>query len=149
MAKTKILVFEDDPAISGIIEHELKGAGCNIISVSDGDKGLALAKSKRPDLIVLDVMLSSADGFEICKKLRLDEATKYLPVIILGAETQDEEKIVGQEFDVDDYVATPFRPGELIARIKAVMRRMGLAEGIDELEEAGGVYIDDEEHEDE
>ena len=152
MTKAKIPVIEDNPDIAGVIEHGFKESGYKIISTSDGNKGLVLAKKERPDLIVLDVMLSSADGFEICKNLRLDESTKYLPVIILGAETQDEDRIVGLEFNVDDYVATPFSPIELIERIKIVMRRLGLEEDVDELEEAEDIedtYINDEEHSDE
>lgn len=149
MTKVKILVIEDNPNIAGVIEHGFEKSGYEIISTSDGNKGLLLAKRESPDLIVLDVMLSATDGFEICKNLRLDEATKYLPVIILGAETQDEDRVVGLEFNVDDYVATPFSPIELIERIKTAMRRLGLEEDVDEPEETEDVNVDDEEHEDE
>jgi DNA-binding response OmpR family regulator len=146
MAKAKILIIEDDPDVAGMIKYTLKEAGYDVVLVPDGSKGLALAKKERPDLIVLDVMLSDADGFEICKNLKLDEATKYVPVIILGAETQDEDRVVGLEFDVNDYVETPFSPRDLIARVKAVMRRMGLEQDVDEPDGVEDTYIDDEEH---
>jgi DNA-binding response OmpR family regulator len=149
MAKARILIIEDDPNITGLIEHDLGGSDYDVISVSDGNKGLALARKERPDLIVLDVMLLSTDGFEIYKKLKLDEITKYLPVIIVGAESQDKDRVVGQEFDVSDYVPTPFSPRELIERIRVVMRRMGLEEDVDELEETEDTNIDGEKHNDE
>ncbi|MBN1457152.1 MAG: response regulator [Sedimentisphaerales bacterium] len=151
MAKAKILVIEDDPDISGLVSYNLKESGYDIISTTYGNRGLALAKKENPDLIVLDVMVSSADGFEIYKQLKLDESTKYTPVIILGAETQDEDKVVGLEFDVNDYVTTPFSPMELIERIKVVMRRIGLEENVEDVDELGDteyVNVDDEKHED-
>ena len=93
------------------------------INASDGEDALDLANREHPDLILLDLMLPGIDGLEVCKTLKSDSKTKHIPIIMLTAKTQEADKIVGLELGADDYVTKPFSPRELIARIKAVLRR--------------------------
>ncbi len=116
-----ILIIEDDPSILLGLEKNLKFEGYNILTTANGEQGLELACSKVPDLIILDIMLPTISGFEICKIIR----SQKLPILILMLTARDREsdKIAGLELGADDYLTKPFSIGELIARVRALIRR--------------------------
>ena len=123
MASKKILIIEDDEDIVEMISYNLRKEGYRIISVSNGEDTLDLAVREKPDLVILDLMLPGMDGLEVCKSLRQDARTSNLPIIMLTAKSQETDKIVGLEVGADDYMTKPFSPRELLARIKAILRR--------------------------
>lgn len=123
MSKEKILIIEDDHDIVEMIQYNLKQEGYATLSASDGKEGVDLARTKHPDLIILDIMLPTMDGFEVCRILKNEPVTADIPIAILSAKSQDTDKVVGLELGADDYVTKPFSPRELIARIKAILRR--------------------------
>lgn len=123
MAREKILIIEDDRDIVEMVEYNLKKEGYTTIAVLSGKDAMPRAKRERPDLVILDLMLPDIDGFEICKSLKSNEITGQIPVIMLTAKSQEADKVTGLELGADDYMTKPFSPRELIARIKAVLRR--------------------------
>lgn len=141
MAKT-ILVVEDEQDIATIIDFNLKRSGFDTMMAYDGPTGLKLALENAPDLILLDVMLPGMDGFEICRRVR---EKSQVPIIMLTAREEESDKILGLELGADDYVTKPFSNRELIARIKANMRRFSAAEAPQEKADAGlGLSISEE-----
>jgi two-component system, OmpR family, alkaline phosphatase synthesis response regulator PhoP len=118
-----ILVAEDDRDIADLILHYLDKAGWTGHLVSTGDEALAHARATPPDLAILDVMMPGLSGFEVCRALRADASTAAVPIIILTARAEEADRVVGLELGADDYVAKPFSPKELVARIRALMRR--------------------------
>ena len=123
MGKGKIEIIEDDRDIVEMIEYNLKEEGYQTLHAFDGEKGIELAKKEKPDLIILDLMLPAIDGFEVCRVLKQQQSTAQIPIIILSAKSRETDKVVGLELGADDYVTKPFSPRELIARIKAILRR--------------------------
>lgn len=123
MIKETILIVEDEKDIVKMLDYNLKKEGYKVIVADDGEDALDLAKSKSPDLILLDLMLPGLDGLEVCKELKNERKTRPIPVIMLTAKAQESDKVIGLELGADDYVTKPFSPRELIARIKAVLRR--------------------------
>lgn len=121
--KETILIVEDEKDIVKMLDYNLKKEGYKVIVADDGEDALDAAKVKHPDLILLDLMLPGLDGLEVCKELKNERKTKSIPVIMLTAKAQESDKVVGLELGADDYVTKPFSPRELIARIKAVLRR--------------------------
>lgn len=117
----KILAVDDEAAILELLELSLKKNGFEVVTAADGHE--ALAKAAGVDLIVLDVMLPELDGFEVCRRLKLDKATQSIPIIMLTAKLDEIDKVLGLELGADDYMTKPFSPRELVARIKAVLRR--------------------------
>jgi len=122
MAKAKILVVDDEASIINLVTAYLRPEGYEIFTANDGAIGLQMARSHQPDLIVLDLMLPGMDGMEVLARLRR-ESNAY--VILLTARTEETDKIVGLSVGADDYVTKPFSPRELVARIKAALRRQG------------------------
>lgn len=121
MASAKVLIVDDEVAITNLVSAYLKPEGYEIYTAADGPSGLQAARAYKPDLIVLDVMLPGMDGVEVLTRLRR-ESDVY--VILLTAKTEETDKIVGLSVGADDYVTKPFSPRELVARIKAALRRM-------------------------
>jgi two-component system, OmpR family, alkaline phosphatase synthesis response regulator PhoP len=115
-----ILIVEDDPRIAEIASDYLRHAGFAVLSASTGEGALALAIHRRPDLIVLDIRLPRMDGFEVARQLRRDSS---VPIIMLTARVEESDRIRGLEVGADDYVTKPFSPRELVARVRAVLRR--------------------------
>lgn len=115
-----ILVIEDETAIVDILKFNLTKSGYRVIAAYDGEEGYNLAVTEKPDLILLDVMLPKMDGFEVCKKIREKQST---PIIMVTARDEEVDKIVGLELGADDYITKPYSVRELIARIKANLRR--------------------------
>jgi len=147
MAKETILVVEDDPDIVELLEYSLEREGYTVLAASDGEKGLSEARRRKPALVLLDLMLPGLDGLSICRALKEDGATKDIPVMMLTAKGEESDVVVGLEFGADDYVRKPFSPRELIARIRAVMRRSQPAPAVRSRIELGSVTLDKERHE--
>lgn len=125
MSKKNIAVVDDEPDIVELIQYHLEKEKYHTASFYDGESFLAYLKDTIPDLVILDLMLPSIDGLEICRKIRATEAYKSVPIIMLTAKGTEVDKIVGLEMGADDYVVKPFSPRELVARVKAVLRRGG------------------------
>ena len=122
MTKRKILVVDDEQKIVELVRLYLEKDGYRVLVAYDGLKGLELARQKRPDLIVLDLMLPGMDGLDVCRILQTESE---VPIIMLTARTTDEDKLVGLELGADDYITKPFNPREVVARVRAVLRRVG------------------------
>jgi DNA-binding response OmpR family regulator len=116
-------VVEDDPDIAELVARYLDKAGYVSTRVASGRDALDAVRAKAPDLIVLDVMLPQMDGLEVCRLLRANERTAGIPIIMLTARSEESERIVGLEMGADDYLAKPFSPNELVARVRALLRR--------------------------
>ena len=136
----KILIIEDEENILLPLEDDLKLEGYEVSSAMDGSEGFLLAKKTRYDLIILDLMLPGMNGFDVCKQLR--ESGITTPILILSAKSQEIDKVLGLELGADDYVTKPFSPRELIARVKAISRRVKQSQqGVDKFQ-FGDVEID-------
>jgi DNA-binding response OmpR family regulator len=120
MPRLRVLVVDDEPMVTEVVERYLVRDGFDVSTADDGDAALALAQTWAPDLIVLDLMLPGKDGLEVCRTLRRDSS---VPIIMLTARGDETDRIVGLEIGADDYIVKPFSPRELVARIKAVLRR--------------------------
>ena len=123
MAKKKILLIEDDRDIVELVRYNLEKEEFQVTASSDGSTGLAQIKKSLPDLLVLDLMLPKISGLEICKEVRRDPALNRLPILMLTARGEEADRVVGLEMGADDYVTKPFSPRELLARVKALLRR--------------------------
>lgn len=123
MTNKQILIIEDDKDISDLISHYIKQEGFIPNTASNGEEGLWQIKTKRPSLIILDIMLPQKNGYEVMRELKNNKETRDIPVIILTAKSDEIDKVIGLELGADDYISKPFSPRELIARIKAVFRR--------------------------
>lgn len=133
----KILLVEDDPSLTELIKYNLEQIGYEVLIEMDGEEGLLSAQSNAPDLIILDWMLPNLSGIEICRRIRRDKNTKNIPVIMLTARSEENDKIRGLDTGADDYITKPFSPKELTARIKAILRRIRPALSEQVLEYAG------------
>lgn len=123
MADKKIVLVEDEPDIQDVVRYNLEREGFGVHSALDGEEGLALIRSKKPNLVVLDLMLPGIDGLEICRQLKKDPQTEEIPIVIVTAKGEESDVILGLGMGADDYIAKPFSPKVLVARVKAVLRR--------------------------
>ena len=121
--KRTILVVEDEKDIRELVRFHLEQEGYAVREADSGERALQQIASERPALVVLDIMLPATDGLEVCRRLRASEATRSLPVIMLTAKAAEVDRVLGLELGADDYVTKPFSPRELVARVRAVMRR--------------------------
>lgn len=119
----KILVVDDETNILELIKFNLEKDGHQVITTTSGEEGLRLAKIEQPDLIILDVMLPEPDGLEVCRRLRSDQVTSMVPVLMVSARDDTLDRVMGLEMGADDYIPKPFSPRELSARVKAALRR--------------------------
>jgi len=142
MAKKKILLIEDDRDIVELVRYNLEKEEFQVTASSDGSTGLAQIKKSLPDLLVLDLMLPKISGLEICKEVRRDPALNRLPILMLTARGEEADRVVGLELGADDYVTKPFSPRELVARVKALLRRVEPAGTIEKVIEMGQLRID-------
>ena len=117
----KILIIEDDPGILLSLKDEFESEGYEVSAAEDGEKGFKMAKQQKPELIILDIMLPVIDGYEICKRLRMEGDTT--PIIMLTVKDKEIDRVLGLELGADDYVTKPFSLREIMARVKAVLRR--------------------------
>jgi phosphate regulon transcriptional regulator PhoB len=140
-----VLIVEDEPDIRNLIVHHLTRDGFRCRTAGSGAEALARVRSSAPDLVVLDLMLPEMTGLEVCRRLRADPTTAGVPIIMLTAKTDEVDRIVGLEMGADDYVAKPFSPKELVARVRAVLRRARPGEATRPLA-AGSVRLDTSRH---
>lgn len=120
---SKILVIEDEKNILELVRYNLVREGFQVIATLDGALGLEMAREALPDLIILDVMLPGMNGLEVCRELHQDSSTNSIPIIILSARAEEHDRVLGLEMGADDYIVKPFSPRELLARVKARLRR--------------------------
>ena len=121
MTGQRVLIVEDEPVLVRALTDALEAKGCDVLSALDGERGLELALEKKPQLILLDIMLPRVNGFEICRAIR--ERGLDMPILMLTAKGQEEDVILGLNLGADDYITKPFRIGELVARVNAFLRR--------------------------
>jgi two-component system phosphate regulon response regulator PhoB len=124
MPKKKILVIEDDRDISELITYNLEREGYEIACLYDGGQAVDFVRKRKPEIIILDLMLPEVDGLEICRQLKSDAGTKHIPIVMLTAKSEEADVVVGLQMGADDYIPKPFSPKVLVARIKAISRRM-------------------------
>lgn len=142
----RILIVEDDTDIAALIAHYLEKAGYASEMVSDGGRALTTARETPPDLIILDLMLPGLNGLEVCKALRLDNRTAALPIIMLTARGEESERILGLDSGADDYVVKPFSPNELMARVRALLRRTTPPDVKEHILRCGPISVDVDRH---
>lgn len=138
----KILVVDDEPDIVDLISRQLHKEGYRILAGADADDALRLARLERPDLIILDLMLPGMDGLSVCRYLKEDVRTRTIPIIMLTAKAEANDRIVGLEMGADDYVTKPFNLKELVARVKSVLRRAQRPDTEPEIVTIGSLSVD-------
>ena len=141
-----ILVAEDDLDIAELISHYLKKAGWSAHVAAAGDQALAYVRNHPVDLVLLDLMLPGMNGLDVCQALRADRATASVPIIMLTARTEEADRVKGLELGADDYVAKPFSPNELVARIRALMRRTQRTQPAEAVLRFGSIVVDLSKH---
>src|SRR5438046_3817473 len=142
----RILIVEDDPDISELVAHYLGKAGFATDRIASGRDAVTAIAAKPPDLVILDLMLPQVDGLEICRVVRSDKKTAAVPIIMLTARAEESERIVGLEMGADDYLAKPFSPGELVARVRALLRRAQRSGPATRTMTYGPVLVDTDRH---
>ncbi len=149
VSRPRLLIVEDEPAIVQVLQYNLEQAGYRVAVAQDGVAGLEQAKKFKPQLIILDLMLPEMDGFSVCRALRGEGATASIPILMLTAKGQEIDKITGLEMGADDYMTKPFSPREVLARVKAILRRVnsGEKETSSGTLKRGSIEIDDAKHE--
>jgi two-component system, OmpR family, alkaline phosphatase synthesis response regulator PhoP len=141
-----VLIVEDDVDIAALIAHYLEKSGFGAETVSDGGRALARVKESPPDLVILDLMLPGLNGLEICRALRTDDRTAALPIIMLTARGEESERILGLDVGADDYIVKPFSPSELMARVRALLRRTAPPVSKERVLRCGAIQVDLERH---
>ena len=138
---THVLVVEDEEALAQLLKYNLEKEGYRVSVATDGEEGLVLAEESPPDLVVLDWMLPKAPGIEVCRRLRSRQETRNTPIVMLTARTEESDRIRGLDVGADDYVTKPFSMNELLARLRAVMRRIRPALADDKVQ-CGDILMD-------
>lgn len=146
MAGEKILVVDDEEHIVELIKFNLENNGYNVICADNGNDALKLARNEVPQLVLLDLMLPGIDGYDVCREIRRDASISYMPVIMTTAKGEELDKILGLELGADDYITKPFSVRELVARVKAVLRRTK-TQYEDKIYKIGDITIDFQKHE--
>ncbi len=123
MSAAKVVVIEDEPDILELIEYNLRREGFDVATAASGRAGLAAIEREKPDIVLLDLLLPGLDGLDVCRRLRAVESTRDLPVIMVTARGEESDVVLGLGVGADDYIHKPFSPRELIARVRAVLRR--------------------------
>ncbi len=142
MAKT-ILIVDDEQRLVSVVQAYLEQEGFRVVTASNGREAIHVARQEKPDLIILDIMMPEMDGYEF---LRVHRKERETPIIMLTAKVSDDEKVIGLELGADDYVTKPFKPRELIARVRAVLRRVGKTEPVAEIFRVGEITLDRDSH---
>ena len=135
----KILVVDDEPTLVATVKYNLEREGYQVVTAADGESGVEVARAERPDLVVLDLMLPGLDGFEVCRILRREMTA---PILMLTAKTEEVDKVVGLELGADDYVTKPFSMRELLARVRALLRRAEAPPAEAKVLTAGNLQVD-------
>lgn len=126
---SRVLIVEDEPDIRGLLAFHLEREGYQVVKSSTGADALRQVRARPPDLVLLDLMLPEMDGLEVCRRLRQDPATAPLPIVMLTAKGEEVDRVLGLELGADDYIVKPFSPKEVVARIRAVLRRSRIPAG--------------------
>ncbi|HUU46174.1 MAG TPA: response regulator [Acidobacteriota bacterium] len=129
MSRRKIIAVEDETDIRKVIEYNLTREGFSVLTARDGDEGLKLIRREKPDLVLLDLMLPSRDGLDLCRTLKADDETRDIPIIMLTAKSEESDIVLGLGLGADDYITKPFGVKELVARIRSVLRRASTSIG--------------------
>ena len=138
---SRVLIVEDEPDIRELVVHHLKREGYQVSAASSGEEALRQVQAAPPDLVILDLMMPAMDGLEVCRRLRQDPSTVSLPIVMLTAKGDEVDRVLGLEIGADDYIVKPFSPKELLARVRAVLRRSRPAPGAAPLR-LGALVID-------
>ncbi|MFQ5675413.1 MAG: response regulator transcription factor [bacterium] len=146
MAKETILIVEDEQDILDLVRHHLEDEGFKTQTAVSGDQALERIEQSQPDLIVLDLMLPGMIGTEVCKVLKQQDETRDIPIVMLTAKSEEIDRVVGFELGADDYITKPFSPRELVLRVKAILKRLKMAEDHKDLFQIGGITIDKARH---
>ncbi|NOT25350.1 MAG: response regulator transcription factor [Acidobacteria bacterium] len=141
-----ILIAEDDHDIAELISHYLTKAGWSVHVAPTGDKALAYVRNHEVDVVILDLMLPGMSGFDVCQALRSERATANLPVLMVTARTEEHDRVKGLELGADDYISKPFSPNELVARVRAVVRRTRRADPTEQVLTLGPIEMDLSKH---
>ena len=147
MKKGTILVIDDEKDLIELVRYNLENDGFDVIAATDGQSGLEVVKKHRPDLVVLDLMMPGLDGLQVCQQLRADPRSASIPLIMLTAKATEADRIIGLELGADDYITKPFSPREVIARVKALLRRMNARDTQQQVIRCGDLSIDLSGHE--
>ena len=147
MADEKVLIVDDEEHIVELLQFNLVNAGYKVITANNGLDALKKVKENKPDLLLLDLMLPGMDGLDVCKEIKRDKETSKTSIIRLTAKSEELDKILGLELGADDYITKPFSIRELLARVKAVLRRSNSDEISEEIYELGRLKVDFERHE--
>lgn len=147
MADEKVLIVDDEEHIVELLQFNLVNAGYKVITANNGLDALKKVKENKPDLLLLDLMLPGMDGLDVCKEIKRDKETSKTSIIMLTAKSEELDKILGLELGADDYITKPFSIRELLARVKAVLRRSNSDEISEEIYELGRLKVDFERHE--
>lgn len=137
----KILIVEDEPAMVELLRYNLESDGFDVVSAHDGEEGLLAVEEEQPDLLLLDWMLPGVSGIELCRRIRRDGKNSALPIIMITARGEEHDRVRGLDIGADDYVTKPFSPAELMARIRALLRRRNPDIGAEKLT-VGDVELD-------
>jgi DNA-binding response OmpR family regulator len=143
---TRILVVEDDRDIAELVGRYLEKAGFGVELLASGSDALSAIAARPPELLILDLMLPQVNGLEICRAVRTNVATAEIPIIMLTAKAEESERIVGLELGADDYIAKPFSPNELVARVRALLRRSRREPSVTGQVIYGRIVVDSERH---
>ncbi|MCS7283687.1 MAG: response regulator transcription factor [Anaerolineae bacterium] len=138
-----ILVVDDEPQIVRLVRAYLEEAGFHVVTASDGEQALYVARHERPDLIILDILMPKMDGLEFTRRIRREQ---NVPIIMLTARVEETDRIVGLELGADDYVTKPFSPRELVARVRAVLRRVQASPQVPQVLRVGPIVLDRSTH---
>ncbi len=142
----RILIVDDDAQIIRLIRSYLEEAGFSVLTADDGDTALHAIRQDRPDLVVLDIMLPGMDGLELTRTLRGDKHLSAIPILLLTARVDDADRILGLELGADDYLTKPFNPREVVARVRAILRRVGREPEPAHIMESGPLRMDMDRH---
>jgi two-component system phosphate regulon response regulator PhoB len=147
MAKTKVLIIEDDRSLAEVLAYNLRQAGYEVLTASDGQDGLLQAQLKSPEIVILDLMLPVIDGLDVCRRLRADASTKDVLIVMLTAKTEESDELIGFSLGADEYIHKPFSVKILVERIKALRRRRTTTEpDAEEVTTAQGITVDRRRH---
>jgi DNA-binding response OmpR family regulator len=147
MKPQTVLVIDDERDLIELVRYNLEKSGFDVIGATKADAGLEIAKLNAPDAVILDIMMPGQDGLEVCRQLRADARTARIPVIMLTAKASESDRVVGLEMGADDYLAKPFSPRELVARVRAILRRSAAATPSSEVLRQGDLVVDVPRHE--
>ena len=132
MSRERVLVVDDEQDLLELVSYNLNKEGYRVVGVGSGEEALAAARRDVPDLILLDLLLPTVDGLEVCRRLKADPRTQHIPVLMLTAKSEEADVVTGLELGAEDYVTKPFSPRVLVARVKALLRRRSKESSDDE-----------------